>query len=212
MGEMNNTKILCDQEADEDFQDYKPMLASDLYTAEPQILIEEETDDVAVVDPSNVNIEQSVVEDHGLENAEITQNTPEIEEFEPIDITGDTGAIYNQFSIIEKEREEKNILPNRDDNRYFCDECDYSATKLVYIKSHKASRHDGIRFECDLCDFSATTKAHLSHHKASIHVGVKYPCDQCEYAATKGSDLRRHKKSRHEGPKYFCDRNWDICF
>ena len=174
--------------------------------------MEEENDIVTVVDPANANIEPSLAEDHGLENVEITQQTPEIEEFEPIDITGDTGIICNTFSINEKNREASHIFPRKDVCRYFCDKCDYSATKLAYIKSHKASKHDGIRFECDLCDFSATTKAHLSHHKASIHVGVKYPCDQCEYAATKGSDLRRHKKSRHEGPKYFCDRNWDICF
>ena len=83
--------------------------------------------------------------------------------------------------------------------RYPCDQCEYAATQLSALNTHKQSIHEGVRYICDLCDYAATTLSVLKRHKDIIHEGVRYPCDQCEYAGTYKSALNKHKSMKHAG-------------
>ena len=46
-----------------------------------------------------------------------------------------------------------------------------------------------------MCEYAATTLSNLKTHKQSQHEGETFPCDQCEYFATALYDIKHHKQS-----------------
>ena len=53
---------------------------------------------------------------------------------------------------------------------YPCNMCEYSATRISFLKRHKETKHEGVRYTCDLCDYAATRKDKLKVHKAKKHL------------------------------------------
>ena len=87
---------------------------------------------------------------------------------------------------------------------YYCDKCDYSASKSTSVKYHKQTVHEGLRYDCDQCDAFFTRKESLKTHKLSLHEGIRFPCDQCDYKATENGALKKHKQTQHENVDFWC--------
>ena len=61
------------------------------------------------------------------------------------------------------------------------------------------NKHEGVRYSCDKCEYSATRLIHLKSQKEYIHEGQRFHCDKCEYSGTCRGNLRKHIESKHEG-------------
>ena len=55
---------------------------------------------------------------------------------------------------------------------YSCDKCEYATTKMIYLKRHVESQHEGVRYSCDKCDYAATSKSNLKRHIKTKHEGL----------------------------------------
>ena len=77
-----------------------------------------------------------------------------------------------------------------------CHQCEYSATKLSALKSHKKYTHGRTKCPCDQCDFATSTIFPLMRHRSSKLEGIIRPCDRCEYTASDLSNLQKHKKNK----------------
>ena len=89
---------------------------------------------------------------------------------------------------------------------FFCDKCDYSASRKALLKLHKESKHEGIKYPCDQCSLEFTYRAHLKQHIRSTHEGVRYSCKQCDYVSLWPQALKEHVDAVHEGNRYPCDK------
>ena len=90
-----------------------------------------------------------------------------------------------------------------------CDQCEYVAKTVAYLKRHKASKiHTANRYACDQCEYVAADVSKLKRHKQSIHDRIRYKCDDsdCDITYAQLAALKRHKESQHEGIKYLCDQ------
>ena len=52
------------------------------------------------------------------------------------------------------------------------------------------------KYSCNECDYTAKVKHTLNLHIDATHKGIRYPCGKCNYKATQKSSLNRHAK-RH---------------
>lgn len=144
--------------------------------------------------------------------ADLQQDVHEEIPFAAIAITPDIGTTdhltENIFPLeIKQETSELDMeqtTPTHMRKMYFCDQCDYSATKSTSVKYHKQAVHEGLRYDCDQCDAFFTRKESLKTHKLSLHEGIRFPCDQCEYKATESGALKKHKQSQHENVDFWC--------
>lgn len=143
---------------------------------------------------------------------DLQQDVPEETPFAAIPITPDIGTTENPMDSIfpleiKQESSEPDIghtTPTQIRKMYYCDKCDYSASKSTSVKYHHQTVHEGLRYDCDQCDAFFTRKESLKTHKLSLHEGIRFPCDQCEYKATESGALKKHKQSQHENVDYWC--------
>ena len=61
--------------------------------------------------------------------------------------------------------------------------------------------HLGKRFYCDQCEFSATQLGGIKRHKQNFHGEAKVPCPHCNYQGAQMSDVKRHMRKTHEANK-----------
>ena len=108
--------------------------------------------------------------------------------------------------IKEEEPQERSRAIVDVNNKYECDQCQNTYSRLGSLSNHKQSVHEGVKYDCDKCDHQATRKGDLKRHVQSNHEGVRYACDKCDYKATKQSHLSTHIRSIHLGIKYACDQ------
>ena len=93
---------------------------------------------------------------------------------------------------------------------YYCDQCDYSATRKDKLKQHVDAKHIGLRYPCDMCPYEATRSDKLKAHKEAKHFGLRYPCDYCAYTATRPDMLRKHCKAKHNESTMEEDELFDL--
>ena len=96
-----------------------------------------------------------------------------------------------------KNRLETHIERVHSNVRLPCDQCEFQATSVVYLKEHKESKHLGIRYQCDKCPASYNIKRNLQQHYALKHSGRKILCDQCEFTTDANSRLQKHIMEVH---------------
>ena len=73
--------------------------------------------------------------------------------------------------------------------KYPCDQCDYTAFKAKYIRTHVKSVHLNIKkpakkqysiekhYYCEHCEFKTIHKSSLKTHTEAIHENVVWHCD-----------------------------------
>jgi len=93
--------------------------------------------------------------------------------------------------------------PKPEPQKYYCDKCEYTSTKLMYFNVHVESKHEGAVFTCDQCPFTTGSRLSLSSHKKR-HNDVFY-CDQCEYSTSNKLLLKSHTQTKHEKVMINCD-------
>ena len=83
--------------------------------------------------------------------------------------------------------------------QYPCDDCDYSANKLVQLKDHARSKHNGLQVFCDEtdCKFVGNSQS-FPRHKRTKHEMLKIPFNECEYTAGRKDQLKNHKLVEHQ--------------
>ena len=62
------------------------------------------------------------------------------------------------------------------------------------MKQHIENKHEGVRYLCDQSEYVATVVQYLKIHIRSKHEGVRYLCDQCEHVATLSCHLKKTSK------------------
>jgi len=129
--------------------------------------------------------------------------------------------------------------PKSEGQRYYCDKCSYSSTKLVYFQVHVEHKHEGVVYNCDMCTFSTGSRLSLNSHKKrhsqtfycdqceystwnklllkshnqTKHEKVSIHCDECDFVTTVSYYLTKHKKKMHQANKFQCDRcNFTACY
>ena len=174
----------------------------------------DENDEVGRNHPSNNKRKRDTsVDDHASKKVfDLCQDMPEETPFAAIPITPDIGTTEHLMETIypmeiKQETTENDIdltTPTQMRKMYYCDKCDYSATKSTSVKYHHQTVHEGLRYDCDQCDAFFTRKESLKTHKLSLHEGIRFPCDQCEYKATESGALKKHKQTQHENVDFWC--------
>lgn len=120
----------------------------------------------------------------------------------------------------------------KDEERFPCDHCYYTAPRESTLRKHKLTVHDLVdglesesytdielalvslpakdednKFSCDLCTFKASSSSMYRKHKLSVHVGlIKYVKKkyQCDQCSYKASRLRMLKA--HKVNKHEADK------
>ena len=123
---------------------------------------------------------------------------------------------YNHYEYVATDRPDltkhkgekhKESIINDDEEPIFpCDQCEYVATQMGNLKTHKESIHQGIKYPCDQCDYVASQLGNLKQHKERKHEGIRYPCDQCSHLSTSKGHLKKHIEAVHMGIEYSCDK------
>ena len=101
------------------------------------------------------------------------------------------------FSSLEKLKE------STLETKYPCDLCDYSATRISTLRTHKSNKHE--KYSCDKCEFAAATtkllRIHvLENHKEVINPVKEYSCNLCNYVTKGLLKLNLHKHAEHMVP------------
>ena len=85
----------------------------------------------------------------------------------------------------------------KNEKRFNCDKCDFTAPKKDNLKTHIESMHVEKRYTCDKCDFTAPKKESLKTHNESMHEGNHYACNKCDYNTTNNDLMKKHRKMAH---------------
>merc|ERR1712027_129495 len=93
----------------------------------------------------------------------------------PIDIKQETSDYESEIGL---------TTPTQIRKMYYCDKCDYSASKSTSVKYHKQTVHEGLRYACDQCDYKATENGALKKHKQTQHENVDFWCHLCDHGAS----------------------------
>ena len=89
--------------------------------------------------------------------------------------------------------------------RHPCSICNKEFTQKSHLKTHQKGFHKmGEEIKCDFCEYRTAIKSHLSSLFISIHENVKYNCPLCDYIATQPQSLKQHKRSMHEIDMLLC--------
>ena len=103
--------------------------------------------------------------------------------------------------IFEEQSENagKRIKVNAKDNGKFpCDECEYQATRISNLRTHKAGKHTGVKFPCNECGKVFRYQSTLiKHTKAGNHGEKIFPCTECGNKFPHPKGVRRHEKQVH---------------
>ena len=84
------------------------------------------------------------------------------------------------------------------------------------MKSHANAIHKGVRYSCDQCDFKAAYINYLKKHLKSVHpkgkkyksdqsffkdIQLPYRCNHCDYSTSLLPNLKKHIKAIHQKEK-----------
>ena len=67
-------------------------------------------------------------------------------------------------------------INHAEENKYYCNKCDFQAGQTGVLKEHQRYKHEGIIFTCDQCEFRTTVQFNLVFHKEVKHDGIRYLC------------------------------------
>ena len=106
-------------------------------------------------------------------------------------------------SVIQSERVQ---LQETSENKEFqCNQCNFVASCLRRLYTHKRRIHKGIIYRCDECNYVSNRGGSLKLHKSSVHRQGRYPCDQCDHVFVSVRGRRTHMKT-HKPQLLLCDR------
>uniref|UniRef100_A0A1I8PF46 Uncharacterized protein n=2 Tax=Stomoxys calcitrans TaxID=35570 RepID=A0A1I8PF46_STOCA len=104
--------------------------------------------------------------------------------------------------------EDQNKMPNNNDSKYTCDNCDMVFDRPFRLKRHQRQHSsDKHPYGCTLCkrDFFSA-KPLIKHIRKEHPEAEKFNCDQCEETFILHNHLIKHLKKRHKsGRILFCD-------
>lgn len=92
---------------------------------------------------------------------------------------------------------EENVLQNTA-SFIGCDNCNYKATEIGFLRRHINMQHDMQRYHCYECDFKATEIEDLVYHGKTSHDQPVHCCVQCVYHTEREDHLKRHLRSKHK--------------
>ena len=75
----------------------------------------------------------------------------------------------------------------------FCDQCDYSATRVRRLKMHRKKLH----YQCDVCNTNLNSKDLLDVHERDIH-GKSHKCTHCSSTFTNIENFKSHMVRIHQ--------------
>ena len=79
-----------------------------------------------------------------------------------------------------------------------CDNCNYTATEIGFLRRHINMQHDMQQYHCYECDFKAVETEDLVYHGKASHDQPVYCCVQCVYHTEREDHLKRHLRSKHK--------------
>merc|ERR1719369_1705484 len=83
--------------------------------------------------------------------------------------------------------------------KHFCDQCDYKATRMKYLKRHVIRSHDSKEIKPSIA-------ANLEYsNNPSIH-----SCDKCDYIGARLKYLKRHVRKHHGRNKEVLSKDKNI--
>ena len=89
-------------------------------------------------------------------------------------------------------------LPIKNVNQDYEDDIEMAKMSDMHIEKTSAINKENKKFECGLCSYSAARKDHLKKHREAVHEKIKkYKCGECTYSAAQKFHLRRHKEAVH---------------
>jgi DNA-directed RNA polymerase subunit RPC12/RpoP len=84
-----------------------------------------------------------------------------------------------------------------------CNLCDFSTTRIVFLKAHMISNHNETKLHnCLICNTRFIDSQALKKHAVSVHTGMEKPLHICLICGTRfinSQELKRHAASVHSG-------------
>lgn len=91
---------------------------------------------------------------------------------------------------------------------YYCDDCDYKATRKFHLIKHIQNIHLKVNYKCDLCEKSFSNLYDVRCHKRRVHeiliAGKYFHCDHCKYKNLIKQSLILHIHSKHMNGTFKC--------
>ena len=76
----------------------------------------------------------------------------------------------NENEMSTQEKKNGKSLSKNDDNKYQCEECDYSTPHKTWLETHNKGVHKKIKdFICTHCQYATSQKSHLVRHQNVKH-------------------------------------------
>ncbi|KAF5278800.1 hypothetical protein FQA39_LY18349 [Lamprigera yunnana] len=96
-------------------------------------------------------------------------------------------------------------LSDNEEKTYKCNECSFSSTKLVHLKTHMR-KHNDVPFKCKLCDYTTAKKGNFVVHLRN-HTGEKpYKCAMCGFTCKQFIHLKRHIRNHNKDDLFGCSK------
>ena len=106
----------------------------------------------------------------------------------------------NFDSVTSLIKTENKMLQNRTSVFFGCDNCNYKASEIGFLRRHINMQHDMQQYHCYECDFKAAEIEDLVYHGKSSHDQPVHCCVQCVYHTEREDHLKRHLRSKHKSP------------
>ena len=81
-----------------------------------------------------------------------------------------------------------------------CKECDYTAAKLIFLKSDMMKQN-----KCEKCNKIFPDKKGLEAHMKSSHASKLYACEKCDKMFPDKKGLEAHMKASHASKIHDCN-------
>ena len=102
------------------------------------------------------------------------------------------------MELIQQNSSNFQLIKEKTDEKFLCDECDFQTKRLRNLKFHKSSLHEEKKFSCESCGKCYGNLWHLKRHKIEKHENISHKCDQCSFTASWPSGVKRHFKLMHD--------------
>ncbi|KAJ8901401.1 hypothetical protein NDN08_007247 [Rhodosorus marinus] len=112
------------------------------------------------------------------------------------------------MSVLEKKEQENAVSGDKDAERFKCDRCGASFTRIWSLRRHVAGVHEENRqFACELCSRTFKQSGHLQEHLRTNHSrNGGHSCEICRKRFGVKSKLERHMYQKHSNIRmYECE-------
>jgi hypothetical protein len=105
--------------------------------------------------------------------------------------------VYSCDDVLDISKNDKIILPIKEGEIFYCDQCNYQTGRKGDLRKHRQSKHEGVAYACGKCEYQPKDRSSLRKHQKAVHEGGIYPCDQCDYKTGSPQSLQNHKQIKH---------------